>query len=69
MKLTKDQQLALLRKWQQCQQTTRGLDGKLHTTFLAFRRSCQTAFGGDGMIMVYWCGMWLGIEKDGYTHS
>lgn len=20
-------------------------------------------------IMVPWCGMWLGIEKDGYTHS
>ena len=21
------------------------------------------------VLMVYWCGMWLGIEKDGYTHS
>jgi len=20
-------------------------------------------------IMIKWCGMWLGIEKDGYTHS
>lgn len=20
-------------------------------------------------IMIHWCGMWLGIEKDGYTHS
>jgi hypothetical protein len=19
--------------------------------------------------MVHWCGMWLGIEQDGYTHS
>lgn len=24
---------------------------------------------GPGCIMVAWCGMWLGIEPDGYTHS
>ena len=24
---------------------------------------------GPGCIMVPWCGMWLGIEPDGYTHS
>lgn len=23
----------------------------------------------EGVLMVYWCGMWLGIEKDGHTHS
>ena len=22
-----------------------------------------------GCLMVPWCGMWLGIEKDGHTHS
>lgn len=22
-----------------------------------------------GALMVPWCGMWLGIEPDGYTHS
>ena len=22
-----------------------------------------------GALMVPWCGMWLGIETDGYTHS
>ena len=22
-----------------------------------------------GCVMVRWCGMWLGIETDGYTHS
>lgn len=22
-----------------------------------------------GCIMVPWCGMWLGVEPDGYTHS
>ena len=24
---------------------------------------------GYGCIMIPWCGMWLGIEPDGYTHS
>lgn len=22
-----------------------------------------------GCVMIHWCGMWLGIELDGYTHS
>ena len=22
-----------------------------------------------GCVMIQWCGMWLGIEADGYTHS
>lgn len=35
-------------------------------SFLSFRRSVQ--YGYD-CIMLPWCGMWLGIEKDGYTHS
>jgi hypothetical protein len=25
--------------------------------------------GTDQYILVRWCGMWLGIETDGYTHS
>ena len=24
---------------------------------------------GYGCVMIQWCGMWLGIEPDGYTHS
>jgi hypothetical protein len=24
---------------------------------------------GHGCLMLHWCGMWLGIEPDGYTHS
>ena len=35
-------------------------------TYLEFRRSVQQ---GSGCLMVEWCGMWLGIEPDGYTHS
>ena len=35
-------------------------------TYLQFRR---TVLHGYDCLMVRWCGMWLGIEKDGYTHS
>lgn len=34
--------------------------------YRAFRRTVQP---GPGCLMVAWCGMWLGIEPDGYTHS
>jgi len=56
-KLNKQQQLALLRKWQQANQDM---------TYLQFRRTVQHGFD---CVMVQWCGMWLGIETDGYTHS
>jgi len=23
----------------------------------------------NGCLMVHWAGMWMGIERDGYTHS
>lgn len=35
-------------------------------TYRQFRKTVQ--FGYD-CAMVYWAGMWLGIEFDGYTHS
>ena len=35
-------------------------------TYKQFRKSVQTGFD---CLMVKWQGMWLGIEKDGYTHS
>jgi hypothetical protein len=57
MKLTKQQRASLKRKWTQDNQ---GM------TYLAFRRTVQQ---GWDCIMVQWCGMWLGIETDGYTHS
>ena len=57
IKLNKDQTKSLLRKWKQNNQ---GL------TYLQFRRTVQP---GWDCVMVQWSGMWLGIEKDGYTHS
>jgi hypothetical protein len=35
-------------------------------TYLQFRRSVVPT---RDCAMVRWCGMWLGIEVDGYTHS
>lgn len=43
-------------------QTIKGTRG----TYREFRKTAQP---GSGCIMVAWCGMWLGIEPDGYTHS
>lgn len=34
-----------------------------------FRKTVQPTFGCDDCVMVRFAGMWLGIEKDGYTHS
>lgn len=60
MTLTKSQQQALLRVYNR---TSLGM------TYLAFRRTVRGTFGLDGAVTVPWCGMWLLIEKDGYTHS
>lgn len=38
-------------------------------TYRQFRRLVKPEIGGFGAAMVPWCGMWLGIEKDGHTHS
>ena len=55
--LNKAQRTALLRVW------TRDPQGM---TYLQFRRTVHYA---RDCVMVKWCGMWLGIEVDGYTHS
>jgi hypothetical protein len=59
-KITKVQQQSLLRKWKQNDQ---GL------TYRQFRKTVQECFGNDSYIVVPWCGMVLGIETDGHTHS
>lgn len=56
--LTRKQRESLHKKWKQNDQ---GLSYK------AFRRGAQQFM--DGSIAIRWCGMWLGIETDGYTHS
>lgn len=60
MVLTEDQKDALVRKFHQNDQ---GM------TYKKFRDSAQPTIGCDGAVAVLWCGMWLCIETDGYTHS
>jgi hypothetical protein len=57
VQLNKAQRQSLLRKWLQDNQSL---------SYLQFRRTVQP---GWDCVMVKWCGMWLGIERDGYTHS
>lgn len=58
--MTKEQRKAVYRKWRQDSQ---GL------SYRSFRERAVPVFAGDGAIAVPWCGMWLCIETDGYTHS
>ena len=58
--LTKPQRTSIHRKWVQESQSL---------TYRQFRKTAQPQLFGDGAIMIKWCGMWLGIEPDGYTHS
>jgi hypothetical protein len=57
--LTKAQQRALLSVYRRT---------PLPMSYLGFRRSV-VKYLRDGCILVPWCGMWLGIENDGYTHT
>jgi len=34
-----------------------------------FTHFMARATSADSYLMILWCGMWLGIELDGYTHS
>ena len=36
---------------------------------LSFEDFVKSIGVGSDCIMVQWCGMWLGIETDGHTHS
>ena len=69
MRLTKPQAQTLRRKWIDGQHehgSTRGV------SYLSFRRTVEPTFD-DGYagnaVMVRWCGMYIGIEADGYPHS
>jgi hypothetical protein len=37
-------------------------------SYRRFRRRVQPEFGGSA-ILIHWCGIWVGIEPNGYTHS
>lgn len=58
MIITRAQREAIAKKYRQ------NPDGAL--TYREFRRRAQKNFG---ILMLPWCGMVLGIEPDGHTHS
>ena len=60
MTLTKEQRRAVYRKYLQNPDGAR--------SYLEFRRRVGLGFAGE-YIMLPWCGMYVGIERDGYTHT
>ena len=60
--LTRQQREALKRVYD------RPADNRPEQSYLSFRRTVQKC-SYDSALMVQWCGMWLGIETDGYIHS
>lgn len=75
IKTTRAQRQALFRVFNRC-----GLDLNANrvlpqhqyyglVTPMTYRQFRKRVHGGPGCIMLQWCGMWLGIEPDGYTHS
>jgi hypothetical protein len=61
MSVNNAQEASLRRKYEQ---SPSGFE-----TFEEFRDSVRPEFASKGTVMVLWCGMWLGIEPDGHTHS
>lgn len=59
-KMTRAQRLAIRQKWKV------NRDGA--ESYRAFFCRFQRDICGD-YLLGRWCGMWLGIEPDGYTHS
>lgn len=66
--LTKEQRKALKRVYDRAPIFNSRADDK-PISYKEFRKTIEPTFGLDGCVMVYWAGMWLGIEADGYTHS
>lgn len=56
--LTRPQRISLKKIYDRYPETTE--------TYRQFRKRVN---GGFGFVTVYWLGMWLGIERDGYTHT
>ncbi len=42
---------------------------RMETSYRSARRTVRPAFGCDGAVAMPFAGMWLCIERDGYTHS
>jgi hypothetical protein len=68
--MTVQQSKALRRLWERLSADGRGQWGAYaqpRQAYRAFRKSAFLAFGN--VVMIRWCGMVIGIEPDGHTHS
>jgi hypothetical protein len=69
LKLTKEQRTALKRIFDRGP-ILPAFGEKKPFSYLWFRRNrVHGTIGCDDAIAVQWRGMWLAIERDGYTHS
>jgi hypothetical protein len=66
IKTTRAQRVALKQKWDQLRAADIWHDKR---SYRQFRKSVHGSFDKSGCIMVQWCGMWVGIERDGYAHT
>jgi hypothetical protein len=64
IKTTREQRLAIHRLWLRARDPSQNLPTS--ATYRQFRRRIHA---GYDCIMINIWGMWIGIEKDGYTHS
>lgn len=63
VKTTRQQRIALWKLW------ARTHPSHDMPTYRQFRKTVVGYLGDPDCIMVPWCGMWVGIEADGYTHT
>lgn len=64
--MNKAQRRAITKLWLRCAEP--GVANKLGS-LRSFHRKATYAIGLDGVVLIYWCGMWCAIETDGYTHT
>jgi len=39
------------------------------TQWRKYRKAVHPSFDKSGAVLLHWKGMWVGIERDGYTHT
>jgi hypothetical protein len=67
--LNKAQQQALFRVYDRRPIKAPAMDARGNHYLMSYRQFRRTVQFSYDCAMVPWCGMWLGIEHDGYTHS
>ena len=68
VRTTRAQRETLKRKCEE-QNLSRAAAGWIAISYREFRRRVEPFFDNTGCILVPWCGMWLGIEANGYAHT